>query len=544
MEGDKDKQAEQAGTTRAERRRKRKPKGTADGTRTSESPGPKNSVGTAAHDNPVDTRQRAFLVRPSSPLLEMDGRKYSGYGDASPRVDLPLMVVAPTTFNIRGWRGITSKAGNVVGGPYDAIPGLQRVATIAENLYEEVVYMGEARDGFKQLPPTLKTSGFMIDYIQRYMLVVAKLVSLISLQQLATYDIVSRRIGLVGSAVSRTKLKTALEIITSLPMYPAFHNLAVLMGTPIVPGTPTGPILVRTFPFSFPNFSTFGDDADTVGLPSVLHHVIKGVGDSDTATTLLDRTAKLHDSSWWNDEYSDIMNLIKATQRVDIDGDHREDMLAMQGLLRILNVPTNYMSYPDVVPAIASPLLLDTHLNYGLYAGHQDVSSGTDQRVLGPDANWTGGMVEMRYPGAVGIPHMLGMFGSVFGTGGYHDIDEESTGGYQFGIMGEGADAGSTDPTATDWKNQCQLMVRRIYREDTGVSDVWSKVSKDAKEQDEFKNYPLAQHWWRDVATAGSADPDIHRDNAEDAVVFVPVEDFGYHFLRWFTSSLGVPTRL
>ena len=481
-------------------------------------------------------------------MLEMDGRKYSGYGDASPRVDLPLLVAQPVTFNILGWRATASKLDSesqvLIGDPLKEIPGLARVSTIAENLYEEVVYMGEARDGFKQLPASLHSSGFLIDYITRYMLIVSKLVSLISLQQLATYDIVSRRLGLVGSAVSRTKLKTALEIITSLPMFPVFHNLAVMMGTPIIPGTPTGPILVRTFPFSLPEHATFGDDDATHGISAVLHNKVKGLGSSDTATDKLDVYAKLHDSSWWNNEYSDIMNLIKATQRVDITEDPRDDMLALQGLLRILRVPVNYMSYQNVVPGIASPVLLDTILNYGAYVGQKDVSGGTDQRVMGPDHNWTRGMVEMRYPGAVGLPHLLGMFGPVFTSGGATDIDELTVGGYQYGILAEAQHAGATDPTRTAWKNSSQIMLRRIYREDAGVTDVWSKVDAEAKEKDEFQNYPLAQHWWRDVATAGSADPTIHRDNAEDTVIFIPVEDFGYHYLKWFTTALGVPTRL
>ena len=91
-------------------------------------------------------------------MLEMDGRKYSGYGDASPRVDLPLLVALPTTFNILGWRGVATKSdtdSSIPGNPTEDIPGLARVQTIANNLYEEVVYMGEARDGFKQLPQTL-----------------------------------------------------------------------------------------------------------------------------------------------------------------------------------------------------------------------------------------------------------------------------------------------------------------------------------------------------------------------------------------------------
>ena len=76
-------------------------------------------------------------------MLEMDGRKYSGYGDASVRVDLPLMVVIPTTFNIKGYRPTTWKkdAATAVATPEENIPGLARVATIANNLYEEVVYM-------------------------------------------------------------------------------------------------------------------------------------------------------------------------------------------------------------------------------------------------------------------------------------------------------------------------------------------------------------------------------------------------------------------
>ena len=510
-----------------------------------------DKAGTAAHDNPVDTRQSGFLIRPNSPMLEMDGRKYSGYGDASPRVDLPLMVVMPTTFNILGWRGVATKSDTdptVPGGPLEDIPGLARVRTIAENLYEEVVYMGEARDGFKQLPATLTTEDFLIRYIQRYMLIVAKLTMLISLQQLATYDIVARRIGLVGSTVARNKFRTALEAITSLPMYPVFHNLAVMMGTPIIPGTPTGPILIRTFPYSPADQWDFGDD-DLLTGPNALHHVVKGVGSSDTATTLLDNTAKLHDSSWWNDEYADVMNLIRATQRVGLEDKSdtskvRSDMIALQGLLRILKVPVNYMSYQDIRPAISNPILLETVLEHGAYVGQKDVSGGTDSRVMGPAADWNNGMVEMRYPGGIGLPHILGMFGTVFTSPGGTDIDERTKGGYQFGIVGEAQDAGSTDPSWEKYKNHSQLMTRRIYREDAGVTDVWSKVDEDAKESDEFKNYPLAQHWWRDVATAGTADPDIHRDDAADTVIFIPVEDFGWHYLKWFTTAIGVPTRL
>ena len=504
------------------------------------------NTGTAAHDNSVDTRQSVFLLRPNSPMLEMDGRKYSGYGDASPRVDLPLMVVLPTTFNIKGYRPTSWKkdADAAVATPEEAIPGLARVSTIANNLYEEVVYMGEARDGFKQLPATLHTEEFLIRYIQRYMLIVSKLVSLISLQQLATYDIVSRRVGLVGSTLARAKLKTAIETVTSLPMYPVFHNLAVLMGTPVIPGTPTGPILVRTFPYSPADQWDFEDSDDTKGLIPNLHHVVKGVGSSDNATSLMDVYGKLHDSSWWNDEYSDILRLIQATQRVGIEGNVRLDMLALQGLLRILRVPVNYMSYQDVKPAVANPTLVETILNYGAYTGQQDVSGGTDQRIMGPDASWNNGMVEMRYPGGIGLPHLLGFFGTVFTSGGYHDVDELTSGGWQFGIVGEAADAGGTAPKWQEFTNHSQLMLRRIYREDAGVTDVWSKVDKDAKESDEFKNYPLAQHWWRDVATAGSADPEIHRDKSSDTVIFIPEEDFGWHYLKWFTTAIGVPTRL
>ena len=484
-------------------------------------------------------------------MLEMDGRKYSGYGDASPRVDLPMVVVIPTTFNILGYRPTAWKAGDdkPVSTPLDDIPGLARVETIANNLYEEVVYMGEARDGFKQLPATLTTDGFLIRYIQRYMLIVSKLVCLINLQQLATYDIVTRRIGLVGSTLARAKLKTALETITSLPMYPVFHNLAVMMGTPIIPGTPTGPTVVRTFPYSPADQWDFEDNDADEGLIPNLKHVVKGVGSSDDATSLLDVYGKLHDSSWWNDEYSDILRLIQATQRVGIknksDTDAvRSDMIALQGLLRILKVPVNYMTYTDVKPSVANPIMVDTVLNYGAYVGQQDISGGTDQRIMGPDASWNNGMVEMRYPGGIGLPHLLGFFGTVFSHGGYHDIDETSTGGWQFGIVGEAADAGATAPKWQDYSNHSQLMLRRIYREDAGVTDVWSKVDVDAKEQDEFKNYPLAQHWWRDVATAGSADPDIHRDKSSDTVIFIPEEDFGWHFLKWFTTAIGVPTRL
>ena len=485
-------------------------------------------------------------------MLEMDGRKYSGYGDASPRVDLPLVVVIPTTFNILGYRPTAWKADATtpVSSPLDAIPGLARVETIADNLYEEVVYMGEARDGFKQLPATLSTPGFLIRYIQRYMLVVSKLVTLINLQQLATYDIVARRIGLVGSTLSRAKLKTALETITSLPMYPVFHNLAVLMGTPIIPGTPTGPIVVRTFPYSPADQWDFEDNNATEGLIANLKHIVKGVASSDDAGKLLDVYGKLHDSSWWNDEYADILRLIQATQRVGIedkgtgrDYDVRSDMIALQSLMRILKVPVNYMTYTDVKPSVSNPLMVDTVLNYGAYVGQQDISGGNDKRIMGPDASWNNGMVEMRYPGGIGLPHLLGFFGTTFTSGGQTDIDETSKGGWQLGIVGEAADAGATAPGWQDYDNHCQLMLRRIYREDAGVTDVWSKVDVDAKEQDEFKNYPLAQHWWRDVATANSADPDIHRDKSSDTVIFIPEEDFGWHFLKWFTTAIGVPTR-
>ena len=534
------------------RNRTRKPKGTADGTRTSVNPSDGGgSTGTAAHDNPVDTRQSGFLLRPNSPMLEMDGRKYSGYGDASPRVDLPLMVVIPTTFNIKGYRPSAWKADAdaPVASPEEEIPGLARVSTIANNLYEEVVYMGEARDGFKQLPAQLHNEEFLIRYIQRYMLIVSKLVMMISLQQLATYDIVARRIGLVSSTLARAKLKTAIETITSLPMYPVFHNLAVLMGTPIIPGTPTGPIVVRTFPYSPADQWDFGDDDATSGLIPNLHNIVKGVGSSDNATTLMDVYGKLHDSSWWSNEYADILRLIQATQRVGIKGGTgtdmvRDDMLALQGLLRILKVPVNYMTYGDVKPSVANPTLVDTVLNYGAYVGQQDRTGKNDLRIMGPDASWNNGMVEMRYPGGIGLPHILGFFGTVFTKGGYHDIDELTDGGWQFGIVGEATDAGSTPPKWQEFKNHCQLMLRRIYREDAGVTDVWSKVDEDAQESDEFKNYPLAQHWWRDVATAGSADPEIHRDKSSDSVIFIPEEDFGWHYLKWFTTAIGVPTRL
>ena len=212
------------------------------------------------------------------------------------------------------------------------------------------------------------------------------------------------------------------------------------------------------------------------------HNIVKGVGSSDDPTSLLDVYGKLHDSSWWQNEYADILRLIQATQRVGIKDTStpgvgvRSDMLALQGLLRILKVPVNYMSYQDVKPTVANPVLVDTILNYGAYTGQQDVSGGTDQRIMGPDAEWNRGMVEMRYPGGVGLPHLLGFFGTVFTSGGYHDIDEQTNGGWQFGIVGEAADAGATAPKWEEFNNHSQLMLRRVYREDAGVTDVWSKV--------------------------------------------------------------------
>ena len=533
------------------KRNRRRPKGNAEATRTDVNPkGGSDSAGTAAHDNSLSTRQATFPLRPSSPMLEMDGRSYSGYGDASPRIDLPLLIAMPSTFNILGWRGVArgTTADGPAGTPFADMPGLNRVATIARNLYEEVVFMGEARDGFKQLPATLHNDGVLIEYIQRYMLIVAKLVTLISVQQLTTYDIVSRRIGLVGSTVSRSKLRTALETITALPMYPVFHNLAVMMGTPIISGTPTGPILVRTFPFHGPDQSIFGDvstsgDHPHVGVLDALNHVSQKL--KDNPTDLLDVYAKLHDSEWWNREYADILTLIKAMERIDISSEYREDFLAIQALMRILKVPVNYMTYTDIsVGAAASPALTETILSYGAYVGKQ-TRTGTDVRVMGPDADWTNGLVEMRYPGGVGLPHMLGMFGTVFTRGGNIDVSETTTGGYQFGLLGEIQTAvDDTDPTLHEYKSNGCVMLRRVYREDAGVSDVWSIVDEDAKESDEFKNYPIAQHWWRDLATAGNGDPTIYRDRATDRVYFIPVEDFGWHYLKWFTTAMGVPTRL
>lgn len=487
--------------------------------------------GVTNYGGDLSTRQSAFPERPDLPMVEFNGRSYLSYGDSSPRIKLPLAVIIPRTFDLAGWLSISGTNGAAAGGPETDVPGLQAAKTLWDEAYIQSVFLGEARDGYRHLPSSLKVSDHFKEYISQYMLVLAKLTTLIAIQKLASYDVVLRKIALAGMVgATRSRLDNVLRTLTAIPMYSVFHNLALYLATPILGGSTT-PVVLKTFPYQPVTFGKFG-------LTPVLNNQV--VGAKNSAADEMTVYGDLHSSIWWQKEYADILELMKPLLRTGLTGDNLEDVLAIQGLFRMLNVQPNPMSYRDVTPAMVDPMLAEEVLHYGLYSGKQLVTGGTDKRVMGPDVAWNNGLIEIRTPGPPTLGTILGFNGPIAGSANQSDVDA-AAGGYLLGVSGEVQELGTSAPTETTWKNMYLGMVRRVYSEDNTFKDVHSLIHKTVSHEDFRDQYPLPLHWWSDVATAAEASPTIRRGEPDDVAFFFPYQDYGWHYLKWLSEALQIP---
>ena len=220
---------------------RRNRRGKKDGTMTdSADRGSGPSGGRGAHSGVQQTRP-PLLVRPSGTSVEVNGLRYFDYNAAPVRQDKAQIVQEAISVDLLGRRHTNQLASS----PQEVdIHALNRVDELWSAAYRQLVYMAESRDAYRHLPASLNEEHNFRYYIEMYMTAVSALTEWCAWNKLTQYDRGHREAGMASARISRGRINTLWQALTSYPMFPAFHQFAKYVVTPVT-DVPSGAVLHR-----------------------------------------------------------------------------------------------------------------------------------------------------------------------------------------------------------------------------------------------------------------------------------------------------------
>ena len=418
-----------------------------------------------------------------------------------------------------------------------------------DTLYQELIYKLESRDGQRFTPTSIDYPKIFGDYVNNYIILVANLIAAISFQKIAERDDAHRNIGRIGMANwTRSRLSSLLERVTSLPVPPAYHAIAVTLGTPLWNGVTQEPVYhplprlpvhwqaQRVAPVS--SVETLFKLSPEPPLTQGGNTHTKGVFDPNNATSwqgwrdrceqlevwLTNAVTRLCGTSW-----SSKLNAVGWSTAWE---GYREDWRIMRELFRIMKVPSSRMSYQDVSPLRNDPHMYDQIMYRGalLIDSEEEVSS-TETYFPYSVPKPHDGQVHLR---GYGSPTSAEFLGLGIATASYTPVANDApvlTGGAMIPTGDRGDGTLHTNRTQRAINVDLSARIRSTGRDVDAVSNL-------------AQSY-LARHDWGHVI--GSKDPsndevsEFVPRNAADYDVLVPIDDIYRNLYIWHANQWGVP---
>jgi hypothetical protein len=220
-------------------RRKTK-KGTADASATESAIGSSRTTGGPTTLSGTAGMQKGF-VEPVAPRTFDSGHGYVFLDRAhlSTNPDRVQAIWTTNRYNALGW-WLTNSAAIIT------TSTAWQVDVFWENLYANLVHMGEAKLGYRHTPYALTTDATQIRFmVEHYVTAVANVRALWAVLHSATYN------GALQSCrdtlkTYRSRLDYQHRVLSSVPMPDMFRELAVMRGTPVIPYA-GGPVFINTY---------------------------------------------------------------------------------------------------------------------------------------------------------------------------------------------------------------------------------------------------------------------------------------------------------
>ena len=499
-----------------EPRRNSQPRGRKDGSREDNAPDRQMGagMGRSAFGGDQSTKND-IIVRGDGMRFEFDGLAYFSYNQAPVRQDRIQAIWEARAFNLLGWDHVTADTTPSTS-PYSRVPALERVSELWDDAYEQMVFLGEARDAYRHLPATLNDEKSFRDYVEIYMTALMILIDLISWQKLAVYDFAHRSVAQHANKISRGRVDGLLRNLTSHPMLPAFHALAVWMATPVTSGD-EGIVYHPQF----------------LARDSVLDYWGIALNNSRRQRNGVSINGPNTDSAW-TDAVAMVEQLLMVLDRSSTGTSSNKitDVRSIQGLFRMLGIQPNLTTWRDLVPIREDMSGLDQLLYRGWIGGY-DVITGGDKILGYPTETQFNGNIEMR---GRGQPNPLVVAGMVNPVASSYARADEDVDGFTIGLQQFGGPA-STSGTAGAHSG----VYRKVssYNQEEGWYTGGTLLASGSTS---VLDAPFLQHQYiRRLTDNSDTGVDVRVNDMVDWQFFMPIENVGIHYLKFIGDALGVP---
>ena len=497
-------------------RKNAQPRGRKDGTREDNAPNRMSGggMGTSAFGGNQGTTTDV-IVRGDGMRYEFDGLAYFSYNQAPVRQDRIQAIWETRSMNLLGWDHVGADT-TPDSSPYSRVPALQRVEELWEDAYEQMVFLAEARDAYRHLPASLNDDKSLRDYVELYMTALIILIDLISWQKLAVYDFGHRAVSQYANKISRGRVDGLLRQLTSHPMLPAFHTLALWMATPVTAGPES--IVYH------PNFLARDNLLDYWGI---------ALNNTRRARAGLTTNGPNTDSAW-TDAIAMVEQILMVLDRSSTGTSSNKitDIRSIQGLFRMLGIQPHLTTWRDLLPIREDPTMLDQLLYRGTIAGYASISTG--DKILGyPTETQFNGNIEMRGQGQPNPLIVAGMANPVATS--YARADEESD-QFSIGLQQYGGApniSGSSSLHVGAWRKG------KVYTQEDGWIGATTIIVGDSTLTlaDPFLHHQYVKRLTDNIDTG----VDVRVNDTVDWQFFMPLENVGIHYLKFIGDALGVP---
>ena len=484
-----------------------------------------------------------MITKPAQPPVVVNGLTFHQFGNIGPRTEQINAVIRQMMFTPYGFHRVNqdmSNPGSVERSAYVSNAN-GHIAEMWDRAYAQLLRLGEARDGYSQIPRDLHYKRSFMVYMFQYGVALAALRYVAQWKELSWWDDSTRSAAREVDKVSNARLDQTIKRLTSVPMIPAWHQLWLQMYSANV--DVYHEMVYWAKPATISDFSEHKPSSDDyIAVPFGLQ-----VG----GTT---GTGGQHSYPFQTGYFTQIMDGVDAyVESVSVGGKARyatdadsaekinvnEDVDAIRKLFDMLNIPSN----PEKFDTIKTPDYDGgDNILRSLYQGNMGrkitVTSGTDQILTYPTTKETLGYIELLCDSQPNAADIMGLYGCV-----YKDVDRRvdvNTAHNRYGFMldGHGLTFTTNNPTENQEREVGQYDKCAIYSRDDG----WINATTE-QDQGSHAGAPWVNHAWSAIQRWTHTESSYKVRNGRPVAYdyFVPVEEIQYMQLQFISELLGIP---